>query len=217
MQKELTNKDLLHFLKSKHLNAGFVDRLKIHYRPLICPYVSLINMVRPGDKVGDIGCGSGQFFFLLSAFASPSALYGIEISDKLIQNANDLLSDSRIGHIRFDKYDGIHFPEHLQQMDIIFLIDVLHHVPKANQQQFLVNLAATMKNGARLVIKDINAAHMLVYFNKVHDLIFAGELGNELTAEHVQGILKGNGLEIADLKKRIMYVYPHYTIVARKP
>ncbi|MEJ7735781.1 MAG: methyltransferase domain-containing protein [Chitinophagaceae bacterium] len=217
MQKELTNKDLLHFLKSKHLNAGFVDRLKIHYRPLVCPYVSLINMVKTGDKVGDIGCGSGQFFFLLSAFARPAALYGIEISDKLIRNANNLLADSKISQIRFDKYDGIHFPEHLLQMDIIFLIDVLHHVPKPNQQQFLISLATRIKRGAKLVIKDINAANMLVYFNKMHDLIFAGEIGNELPAEHVQDVLKSNGLEIADLKKRIMYVYPHYTIVATKP
>lgn len=216
MQKELTNKDLLHFLKSKHLNAGFLDRLKIHYRPLICPYVSLINMVRPGDKVGDVGCGSGQFF-LLSAFAKPSALYGIEISDKLIYNANNLLSDSKINEIRFDKYDGIHFPEHLQQMDIIFLIDVLHHVPKKNQKQFLINLSATMKKGARLVIKDIDAANVLVYFNKVHDIIFAGEIGNELPAENVQALLRSYGLEIAHVKKRTMYVYPHYTVVATKP
>jgi hypothetical protein len=62
MACELKNKDLLKFLKNKYIHAGFLDRLKLHYRPLICPYISLINMVKPGFKVGDIGCGSGQFF-----------------------------------------------------------------------------------------------------------------------------------------------------------
>lgn len=217
MQKELTNKDLLHFLKTKQIKASFIDRLKVHYRPLICPYVSLINMVKPGNKVGDVGCGSGQFFFLLSEFAKPSFLYGIEINDRLVQNSTNLLADWKGGKSRFEKYDGIHFPENMRQMNIIFLIDVLHHVPKANQTKFLSGLASKMGSGSTLVIKDINAASMLVYFNKVHDLVFSGETGNELSAETAKNILKESGLEIVDFKKQIMYVYPHYTIVAKKP
>jgi hypothetical protein len=65
MGNELTNRDLLRFLKNKHIHAGFINGLKLHYRPLICPYISLIKKVQPGHKVGDLACGTSQFLLFL--------------------------------------------------------------------------------------------------------------------------------------------------------
>jgi len=200
----------------KFKEASFVDSLKIKYRSLICPFISLIQMVKPGDKVGDVGCGSGQFLLLLSEFAEPSYLYGIEISKKLIDNAQGLFSTLPSEHYHFEEYDGIHFPAKLSELDIIFLIDVLHHVPKRYQENFIRDLARSLKPGTRLILKDINGGNPLVYFNKMHDLLFAREIGNEISFENAKALLTKNGLEIIEAKKRIMYVYPHYTIVAKK-
>ena len=217
-KQNLSNKDLMRFLKSKRIHSGFVDSLKLHYRPLICPYTSLINKVKPGDQVGDLGCGSGQFLLLLSEFAAPSFLYGIEISDKLIANGRELLdSVLTTGKLQLEKYDGSHFPARLGEMDIIFLIDVLHHIPAPDQAGFLGNLARTMKKGATLVIKDIDAASPLVVFNKLHDLVIAHEIGHELKVSHTAQILKDSNLEIIDIEKCTTYVYPHYTVTAKKP
>jgi 2-polyprenyl-3-methyl-5-hydroxy-6-metoxy-1,4-benzoquinol methylase len=215
MQKELDNKQIISFLKSTYKSAGFVDSLKIKYRSLICPFISLIKMVQPGQKVGDVGCGSGQFLLLVSEFAKPSNLYGIEISKKLIDNAKNLFS-SRPQNSFFTEYDGIDFPEQLGEMDIVFLIDVLHHVPKKMQENFIKNLTKAMKPGSTLILKDINAASGLVYFNKLHDLIFASEIGNEISISKAVSLLQANGLSIITQEKRNMYVYPHYTIVAKK-
>jgi len=73
-----------------------------------------------------------------------------------------------------------------------------------------------MKPGARLILKDINAGSPLVYCNKLHDLIFAREIGNEMTFTNALELLKANGLTITEQTKRTMYVYPHYTIVGKK-
>jgi 2-polyprenyl-3-methyl-5-hydroxy-6-metoxy-1,4-benzoquinol methylase len=215
MQTELNNKQIIVFLKKTYKSAGFVDSLKIKYRSLICPFISLIKMVQPGQKVGDVGCGSGQFLLLVSEFAKPSNLYGIEISKKLIDNAKNLFS-SRPQNSFFTEYDGTDFPTQLGEMDIIFLIDVLHHVPKKMQENFIKNLIRTMKIGATLVLKDINGASGLVYFNKLHDMIFAGEIGNEMSITKAAALLQANGLSIIKQEKRNMYVYPHYTIIGKK-
>ncbi len=217
MANELTNKDLMRFLKTKHLHAGFLSSLKLHYRPLICPYVDLINRVQPGARVGDIGCGSGQFLLLLSAFAKPSYLYGIEINDQLIKNGKELLSGFDAGRLLLATYDGTNFPALLGEMDILFLIDVLHHVPKSKQEGFLINLVGAMKSGASLVIKDIDAANPLVICNKLHDLIVSTEIGHELSTNKVCSILANTPLEIKAIQKITTYVYPHYTIVGKKP
>jgi SAM-dependent methyltransferase len=216
MQTELTNRAIIRFLKKTYKGAGFIDSLKIKYRSLICPFISLIQKIEPGEKVGDVGCGSGQFLLLLSEFAQPSYLFGIEISSKLINNAQKLFSNLSGQNYFFAEYDGKNFPTALGDMDTIFLIDVLHHVPKKSQEYFIKALVLTMKPGARLILKDINAGSPLVYFNKLHDLIFAREIGNEMSIATAIELLKANGLTIIEQEKRVMYVYPHYTIVAKK-
>lgn len=216
-QEILKNADIIHFLKNTYPGTGFIDSLKIKYRPLISPFTDLIQKVKPAEKVADIGCGSGQFLLLLSKFASPSSLSGFEINPRLIDNANNLFSTIPTGiDYNFSLFDGVNFPETLKEMDRVFLIDVFHHVPKAMQETFLKNLCSSLKPGAELVFKDINATSPLVYFNKLHDIIFAGEIGNEWPMEKVINILQQQGLKIIEQYKRRIYAYPHYTIVAKK-
>lgn len=211
------NKDLINFLSGIRFTGGFFDTLKIKYRTYICPFTDLLKQVKEGDKVGDIGCGSGQFLLLVSEFSKqPASLYGIEIKPRLIENARTLFAQHQNIKSEFEVFDGIHLPERLGEMDIIFLIDVLHHVPVDRQKNFVADVCRLMKPGARLVFKDINAASPLVHFNKLHDLIFAGEIGNEWKARDASIFLSDCGMEIMEKTKKRMYVYPHYTIVARK-
>jgi len=216
MHTELTNTDIIRFLKTKTYGAGFIDSLKIKYRSLICPFISLIKMVQPGEKVGDVGCGSGQFLLLLNEFSKPSYLYGIEISETLIDNANQLFRALPENCYDFEKYDGIIFPPRLGEMDVIFLIDVFHHVPTKGRPKFIQDLVKIMKPGCRLIFKDIDASSSLVYVNKLHDMLFAREIGNEISFGKAKSLLIENGLQIIDQEKRTIYVYPHYTIVAKK-
>lgn len=217
MSRELQNKDIVEFLSKTEFSAGLFDTLKIRYRTYICPFINLIGKIKPGDKVADVGCGSGQFLLLVSRFADrPESLFGIEITERLIHNAKELFATQNQVPARFETFDGSHFPDELREMDVIFLIDVLHHVPLKHQQSFIKNLTEMMKPGARLILKDINASSPLVLFNKIHDLIFAGEIGNEMKMRNAIELLEKNGMVINEEEKRRMYVYPHYTIVAQK-
>jgi 2-polyprenyl-3-methyl-5-hydroxy-6-metoxy-1,4-benzoquinol methylase len=215
--KQITNQQLLRYLKSLNFTSGFFDRLKVYYRPLICPFAELIDLVHENEKVGDIGCGSGQFCLLLAEFGKPSSVFGIEISNQLINNANQLFQKNGKVPYQFEYFDGMHFPEKITELDTVFLNDVLHHVPAAAQEQFIADLLKKMKSGARLIIKDIDGSSPFVYFNKLHDLVFAGETGNELAFTKTKTLIESSGATIIESSKKRMYVYPHYTIVAKKP
>ncbi len=215
-QLPLTNSDLLNYLKSLNFSSGFIDKLKVYYRPMVCPFIDLIGLVNEGDKVGDIGCGSGQFCLLLSKFAKPASIFGVEIDQRLVENARQLFQKYSHVPYTFEAFDGIIFPEVIGELDIIFLNDVLHHVPKPAQESFISNLIKAMKPGARLVLKDINGSSLFVYCNKMHDLVFAGEIGNELPYKKAEQLIEKNGMSIIRSTKKRMYVYPHYTIVAKK-
>ena len=73
-----------------------------------------------------------------------------------------------------------------------------------------------MKPGSKLIIKDIDGSSIFRFANKMHDLIFAGEIGNELPLSITEKLLVLNGARIVSSQKKQMYVYPHYTIVAEK-
>ena len=212
----VNRRQLLHFLsenEGKKLRG--LNKLKVLYRPYICPFDDLLNLIPAGNSIFDIGCGSGTFLSLCAKFTAPVKIGGIEISKILIDNANVLLNKFNIP-ISVNIFNGKDLPDELKEYDIITLIDVLHHVPKDQQEQFLEKIYDKMRSGGIFILKDIDASSLLVYANKVHDLFLAKEIGHELKATFVEEKLKKLGFRIKSVTKKRMLWYPHYTIVCEK-
>lgn len=210
------NKQLVGFLGNITAGSGMLDTVKIRYRPYVSPFSDLLSMIRTNDRIADIGCGSGQFLLLCSEFSKPASVYGIEISEALVKNAVDAFEQHGKVPFEFDTYDGIHFPEKISGADLVFLIDVLHHVPVRMQKQFLDALWTRLRAGASLVIKDIDAASPLVYMNKLHDTFLGGGAGHEWKAADMHRYFAEKGGVIEVFEKKRMLVYPHFTLKISK-
>lgn len=203
--------------KTPNPNSKLLDHLKFTYRPYICPCDDLLNLIPPNACVMDIGFGSGQFLFLAARFSPAARLSGIEISPRLVENARQLFAAAEVElPYDFQTYDGVRFPEGVETADVLFLIDVLHHVPKALQEHFLSALHRAMRPGALLVFKDIDAASLLVYCNKLHDLILSRQLGHELSSTAARELAENIGFSVQAATRRRMLWYPHYTLVLVK-
>lgn len=215
---ELINQStILKYLKTKSANLSFIDKLKVVYRPLICPFDALLNYIKKEDSVFDIGCGSGQFCALVAQFTTANEIYGIEISETLVENArivNQEFNDKK--NIQFETFNGCQIPSLIQNYSKIYLIDVLHHVPKENQLEFLKEIHSKMSFGSRLILKDIDASSLLVYCNKIHDLVFSREIGNEMKANFAKKAVEEIGFKILDCYTKRMFVYPHYFLILEK-
>jgi len=215
---ELINQsDILKYLKTKSTNLGFIDKLKVVYRPLICPFDDLLNYIEKDDSVFDIGCGSGQFCALVAKFSPADEIYGIEISETLVQNAR-IVNQEFNGKksIQFKTFNGIEIPNLIQNFSKIYLIDVLHHVPKEKQLEFLKEIYSKMSVGSRLILKDIDASSLLVYCNKMHDLVFSKEIGNEMKATFTKKVVEEIGFKVLENYTKRMFVYPHYFLILEK-
>ena len=214
----VANRDIIAYMQNAEAGAGLIDRMKIRYRPLICPFAPLLEHVRDGDCVADIGCGSGQLSLLVQRFTGASRIMGLEISDTLIGNANALFRDQAVNiPYEFLTYDGTSFPDELANANALFLVDVLHHIPIAQQQQFLCSLHDVMQPGARLLLKDIDAASKLVVFNKMHDLVFSREIGWERSLQDVIDMAKHAGFSIKGHTSITVAVYPHFFLELERP
>jgi 2-polyprenyl-3-methyl-5-hydroxy-6-metoxy-1,4-benzoquinol methylase len=213
----ISNSEIIKFLTSTTVNAGFVDKLKIKYRPIICPFNDLLDYAKNTQSVFDVGCGSGQFCALLANFTEVNAIKGIEINERLVSNANQVNERFRANkNINFSVFNGSDIPDDIANYDLIYMIDVYHHIPAAIQKPFMQQLYNKMKPGARLMFKDINAGSPLVLCNKMHDLVFAGEIGQEISFTHAKNLLTEVGFKITEEYKKTVFVYPHYFILAVK-
>lgn len=215
----ISNKKLSAFLQSQiSKDASLIDKIKIAYRPYICPFSELLEHVPRHSSIFDIGCGSGMFLSLVSEFNSPSSLGGIEISGRLINNALAILKglDTSIP-VSLNVFNGHDIPDEVGNYNYVFLIDVLHHVRENNQLNFLRSIYEKMSPGSKLILKDIDAGNVILSkFNKLHDLLLSGEIGHELRSADVEKALARIGFKTLSIIKTQMFVYPHYTIICEK-
>lgn len=98
-------------------------------------------LLKPGDRVLDVGCGFGALGkALLESPACPDevTVRGVE----RVKRSNEL--------IQVDAYDGAQFPYENHSFDIVILADVLHHEP--NPDHLMAECARVSRR--LLIIKD---------------------------------------------------------------
>lgn len=194
---------------------SFLDRVKIKFRHWIMPQETLVKLAEPYGSILDIGCGLGVFLTELSG--QGKQLNGIEISADSVKKAKGILAQKDIQDIEIIHYDGdLSKTGNWGGYDIIFLNDVLHHIPPNKQVNFLNEIYAKMRKGSRFVLKDINAASPLVIFNKVHDLVLNHQYPYERSMIQCQNWCQSMGFQIdAALLIRKLF-YPHFILVMTK-
>ena len=108
--------------------------------------------LKPGQKVADIGAGSGIFSLEFSRSVKPGGkVYAVEVDEKLIEHIQSSATEQGIVNLEgvYGEYDDASLPE---QVDLAFLNDVLHHIE--HRDVYLKNLAGYLKPSARVAIID---------------------------------------------------------------
>lgn len=213
----VSTSEILTFLATTDADATPLQKLKIRYRPYVCPFDELLDYARNAKSVYDIGCGSGQFCALVANFLPVKDIYGIEIDKHLVDNAQKLTERfSKKKKISFATFDGNKIPSNIKNYDLVYMIDVYHHVPKTIREDMIKQIYKKMKPGAKLMFKDIDGASPFVACNKVHDMIFAQELSHEIGYGKARKLLESAGFTVIEGRKKRLFVYPHYFLLAQK-
>lgn len=195
-------------------------RLMQKYRPYICPYDELIELVPNRSTILDIGCGGGLFLGLLSATNRITLGHGFDSSEPAIDTAkkmaNQVSSSNKGIKLKFEARSAkSSWPE--GEYDVVSLIDVVHHIPPSAQEGVIFNAIQRMKPGGIFIYKDMCKKPLWrANANRMHDLILAKEWIHYLEISKVIELGKSHNLEVKKTSTINQLWYGHELVVFKQ-
>ena len=153
--------------ETKEKNKKFFDKAVNFYE---FPFVKILNRfihkrdlkevsIKPNSEILDAGCGSGAFLELIHGKHFDAKLYGIDISEKMLEVARKRLGGKAI--LSLKSVEEMNFNG---RFDYIFNIDSFHHY--ADQNKAMENFYKALKKGGTLAIADFSLGRAGNWFFK---------------------------------------------------
>lgn len=133
------------------LDAGLVD--------VVLPLVpGLIERLRAGCDVADVGCGSGHAVNLMAEAFPASRFVGFDLADDALAAAQAEADRKQLGNIRFEKRDAAAFGE-TDSYDFVTTFDVIHD--QARPDVVLRAIAGALRPGGAYLCVEIRSSSTL--------------------------------------------------------
>jgi SAM-dependent methyltransferase len=114
----------------------------------------ILNL-KPGDKVADIGAGTGAFSLPLAKTVAPSGkVYAVDIDPGLLDYIVQKAKKENLENIQTVKGEFSDPKLPARDVDLGFFHDVLHHIE--NRQAYLKALGAYIKPTGRIALIEMN-------------------------------------------------------------
>lgn len=189
---------------------GTVALLQRH-RHRVAPVADVLRLVPAGSSVLDVGCGGG---LLLNALAGAGAIrsgLGIDSAAAAIEAARRAAGNLPAGGVR-PRFEVRPVQAGLPEgpFDAVLLVDVLHHVPPADQEAAFRAAAARLAPGGVLVCKDMCARPLWrAGMNRLHDLLLARQWVHHVPVDRIDGWARALGMARVHASRRHVLWYGH--------
>ena len=106
--------------------------------------------IRPGERIADLGAGSGYFTTRLAKATGPTGItYAVDTDEDMLDSVEEATGQAGLPNVRPIRADpaGPSLPE---RVDLAFLCNVYHHLP--DQRAYFARLATQLAPGGRVAI-----------------------------------------------------------------
>jgi ubiquinone/menaquinone biosynthesis C-methylase UbiE len=154
------------------------QRTTVHER------IAELAELKPGERVLDVGCGTGSLALAAKAIVGDSgAVNGIDASVEMIERARDK-ARARLIRAEFEiaTVESLPFPD--CSFDAAFSTLMMHHLPRPVRRLCVQEMARVLRPGGRVLVVDFQASsrtrggwlaglhrHGAVPADEIHDLI----------------------------------------------
>ncbi len=119
----------------------------------VAPYIA------PGDKVLDIGCGSGVFLSALGPLCRQ--LFGLDISHDMLQEAPKSICRLGLKNVCVVNAGAEALPFADDEFDVLVLVDAIHHI--SNLQDTITEIKRVVKPQGKVLIFEPNKLNPLLW------------------------------------------------------
>lgn len=181
--------------------------------------LSVMDLLLPGEgRILDVGCGFGLFAAYFAQTQPRRQITGVDTNAHRIDMARSLMT--AIGHDQHEFIAGDARDTQVEgPFDAIYVLDVMHHVPEADQEPLLARLHDLLAPGGVLVLKDITTEPWFgLKFTELLDRVMVG-WDEPLAYRHHQAwgqVLDRLGFRIRAVRVPDILPYPHVVIAAWK-
>jgi len=161
-------------------------------------------LIKPGDSVLDVGCGTGEVTLLAKTRAKEGKVYGIDPAPEMIAVARSKAARKKLEvDFRLGVIEALPFPD--ARLDVVTSSLMMHHLPEELKVRGLAEIYRVLKPGGRLLIADFMRPtgsflnHLFIAFTR-HQGLKSG-------VEDLQRLLKNAGFsQIAQLNETILLI-----------
>lgn len=183
--------------------------------------LSVMDLLLPADgAILDVGCGFGLFAAYFAQTQPRRQLVGIDTNARRIATARAVMSELGLTGHEFIAGDARSVGGLTGKFRGIYVLDVMHHVPRDDQEPLLATLHDLLEPGGVLVLKDITTEPRFgLKFTEILDRVMVG-WDEPLAYRHHDEW--GQALSRLGMRTRAVRVpdilpYPHVVIAAWKP
>jgi len=176
-----------------------------------------LAQINPGDKVLDVGCGTGDLTLEAKKLAgSAGEVYGIDASPNMIRQAQQKANRTGVNvTFQVGLIEDIEFPEN--RFDVVLSSLMMHHLPDDLKRAGLTEISRVLKPDGRLLIVDMQSTTGGSLGQRLADFMIHVHGGHTTMQENVTNqipFVEAAGLSIAEtgrINRQLAY------ILARKP
>jgi len=152
---------VLRVLQSKEETRAFYDKIAGVYdllaerseQPVRRAGLKMLD-ARPGERVLEVGFGTGHCLVDLARAVGPSGkVFGIDLSDKMVQAAQKLVQDNELGErVELVAGDALRLPYESGSLDGIFMSFTLELFDTPEIPSVLAECKRVLRPGGRIVV-----------------------------------------------------------------
>lgn len=118
----------------------------------------LLNHLKPGMRLLDLGCGPGSITIGLARYVAPAEVVGVDQAGEALEAARRLASDESVGNVRFEQADVYELPFEDARFDVVYGHQILQHL--ADPVTALQEAKRVLRPGGYLAVRDADYGTM---------------------------------------------------------
>lgn len=170
--------------------------------------------IAPGDKVLDLGCGTGEMLFRLGQdYPQVGLLAGIDASEDMLKLAKTKLASTKAVRLRLGTVEKLPYPD--EHFDLIISVGVIHYVQHVDYMT--KEALRVLKPHGRILLIDMAAEFMTTKLSSLFRRLLDPGAVRYYSLDSASRLLRTSGFEIQSAELFQAGIFGLYLIEGAKP